>query len=71
MLRTVGSLGVDANFSSGFDISNSSGIAYAAFSTSASGKSTLYSIDLETGAATKIGRLAQTKSALIGIAVAP
>lgn len=70
-LVTVGSLGVDAGLLAGFDISNTSGIAYAALSTSASGKSTLYSIDLDTGAATKIGMLAQTKSALLSIAVQP
>lgn len=70
-LLTVGALGVEAGTSAGFDISNTSGIAYAALSTSASGKSTLYSIDLDTGTATKIGMLAQTKSALIGIAVKP
>ncbi len=70
-LTTVGSLGVNAGLMSGFDISVTSGIAYAAIATSPSGKSTLYSIDLATGAATKIGMLAQTSSALLSIAVAP
>ena len=38
-LLTVGALGVDAGFMSGFDISNATGIAYAVLGTSASGKS--------------------------------
>ncbi|MEO5580463.1 MAG: DUF4394 domain-containing protein [Gemmatimonadaceae bacterium] len=71
VLTTVGSLGVNSGLSAGFDISNTTGTAYAALSTSPSGKSTLYSIDLETGAATKLGMLAQTKSAVLGIAVKP
>ena len=71
LLLTVGALGVDAGVPAGFDISNASGIAYAALSTSPSGKSTLYTIDLETGAATKIGFFAQTKSPLLSIAVQP
>lgn len=71
LLVTVGPLGVNTGSLAGFDISNSSGIAYAALSPSPSGKSTLYSVDLDIGVATKLGMLAQTKSALISIAVAP
>lgn len=70
-LVTVGALGVDAGLLAGFDISVSSGIAYAVLATSASGKSVLYSIDLDTGAATKLGLLAQTKDALLSVAVRP
>ena len=70
-LVTVGALGVDAGLLAGFDISVSSGIAYAVLETSASGKSVLYSIDLDTGAATKLGLLAQTKDALLSVAVRP
>ncbi|HYW32999.1 MAG TPA: DUF4394 domain-containing protein [Gemmatimonas sp.] len=70
-LVTVGALGVDAGLLAGFDISNSSGIAYAVLGTSASGKSVLYSIDLDTGAATKLGLLAQTKRALLSVVVRP
>lgn len=70
-LVTVGALGVNAGLMSGFDISNTSGIAYAVLGTSASGKSVLYSIDLDTGAATKLGLLAQTKGALLSVAVRP
>ena len=70
-LLTVGALGVDAGFMSGFDISNATGIAYAVLGTSASGKSVLYTIDLDTGAATKLGLLAQTKGALLSVVVKP
>ena len=70
-LVTVGALGVDAGLLAGFDISVSSGIAYAVLATSASGKSVLYSIDLDTGAATKLGLLAQTKDALLSVTVRP
>lgn len=71
LLTTVGSLGVVESTSAGFDISASSGTAYAALASSPSGKSTLYSIDLATGSATKIGLLAQTTSALLSVAVQP
>ena len=70
-LVTVGALGVDAGLMSGFDISLATGTAYAVIGTSASGKSTLYTIDLDTGAATKVGLLAQTKGALLSVAVKP
>ncbi|MDQ3698746.1 MAG: DUF4394 domain-containing protein [Gemmatimonadota bacterium] len=72
MLTTVGSLGVNTGTAAGFDIvGTADGIAYAAFSDSPSGKSTLYSIDLDTGVATRLGLVAQGNSYLIGIAVAP
>lgn len=71
VMATIGQLGVDAGEATGLDISVTSGVAYAAISTSASGKSTLYEIDLASGAVTKVGMLAQTKGALIGIAVKP
>lgn len=71
LMLTVGSLGVDAGQLAGFDISNGSGVAYASLSTSASGKSTLYSIDLDTGEASAMGLLADTSQAILGIAVAP
>ncbi len=70
-LVTVGALGVDAGSLSGFDISNTTGIAYAVLSTSASGKSVLYTINLDTGAASKVGLLAQTKGPLLSVAVTP
>jgi hypothetical protein len=70
-LVTVGVLGVDAGMLAGFDISNATGIAYAVLGTSPSEKSVLYTIDLATGAATRVGLLAQTSGALIGLAVKP
>ncbi|MES2524506.1 MAG: DUF4394 domain-containing protein [Gemmatimonadota bacterium] len=70
-LLTVGALGVDADLMSGFDISNTTGTAYAVLGTSASGKSVLYTIDLRTGAATSLGLLAQTKGALLSVVVVP
>ncbi|MES3035963.1 MAG: DUF4394 domain-containing protein [Gemmatimonadota bacterium] len=70
-LLTVGALGVNASAMSGLDISNATGTAYAVLGTSPSDKSVLYSIDLATGAATRLGLLAQTKGALIGVVVKP
>ncbi len=70
-LLTVGPLGVDAGDLSGLDISNATGVAYAVLGTSTSGKSVLYTIDLVTGAATKVGLLAQTQSALVSVVVRP
>jgi Domain of unknown function (DUF4394) len=63
---------VDTEQAVGFDIvGTQSGAAYAVLSTSPSGKSALYSIDLDTGAATRLGLLAQTSSYLVGITVVP
>ncbi len=70
-LVTVGAPGVDAGLLSGFDISNTTGIAYAVLSTSASGKSVLYTINLDTGTATKVGLLAQSKGPLLSVVVKP
>jgi len=56
-LHTVGSLGVDANRFVGFDIAGNSGTAFAALTTPTDSVSKLYSIDLDTGAATLIGDL--------------
>ncbi|QJR37359.1 DUF4394 domain-containing protein [Gemmatimonas groenlandica] len=71
MLVTVGALGVDAGLLSGFDISNATGTAYAVLSTSASEKSVLYTVNLDTGLTTKLGLLAQTKGALLSVVVRP
>lgn len=70
-LLTIGALGVDADAMAGLDISNTTGTAYAVLGTSASGKSVLYTIDLATGAATKVGLVAQSKGALLGLVVVP
>lgn len=71
VMATVGALGVSFGSSTGFDISLATGIGYAAVAVSPSGKSTLYAIDLSTGAATRLGLLAQTSTALLSIAVQP
>lgn len=64
-LVEVGNLGVDAEAASGFDISPDSAFAIAALTVG--GKSGLYSINLNTGAATKGGEFAEQ---IIGLAVA-
>ncbi|MGP1346304.1 MAG: DUF4394 domain-containing protein [Phycisphaerales bacterium] len=56
-LGTVGPLGVDLNDNVGFDISGSSGVAYAAVMDAALSKSTFWTIDLSTGQAFAIGEI--------------
>ncbi len=53
-LQTVGPLGLDINGTNGFDISGFTGIAYAALNTGGV-QSTLYTINLGTGAASSMG----------------
>ncbi len=54
-LGTVGSLGVDLGDAVGFDISGASGVAYASVIDNALSRSTFWTIDLTTGAATGLG----------------
>ncbi|MCA9310051.1 MAG: DUF4394 domain-containing protein [Phycisphaerales bacterium] len=54
-LGTVGSLGVDLGDAVGFDISGTSGVAYASVIDNALSRSTFWTIDLSTGAATGLG----------------
>lgn len=68
-LNTVGSLGVDTNDVVGFDISAFGNFGFASLTDDASGFSSLYSIDLATGAATLIGAIGNGLS-LTGIAIA-
>ena len=70
-MSVVGSTGAHTGDATGLDIAGVANVAYAAFSESASGKSTLYTLDLGTGAASKLGLIAQSKSPLLSIAVAP
>ncbi|MEO5942179.1 MAG: DUF4394 domain-containing protein [Ferruginibacter sp.] len=63
-LVEVGSLGVDAESASGFDISPDS--AYALAALTVSGKSGLYTINLVTGAATNVGSFS---SQIISLAI--
>lgn len=66
-LVTIGALGVDATDIGGFDVSDT-GLAFAVFASLGTGTSTLYSINLFTGAATSLGGIGEVVS---GIAVAP
>lgn len=68
-LNTVGSLGGDAPEIVGFDISSSSGIAFA--SARISGASNLYTINLATGAATGVAAIGSGNHEVTDIAVAP
>jgi hypothetical protein len=54
-LGTVGPLGVDVGALGGFDISGTSGVAYATMLPAGSSVSEFYSINLATGAATALG----------------
>lgn len=60
-LNTVGALGMswdpNVNVLGGFDISGSSGVAYAALQTVNTSETTLYTINLMTGAATNVGNI--------------
>lgn len=56
-LGTVGPLGFNATGVGGFDISGTSGVAYAALLPSGSSQSNLYSISLVTGLATNLGQI--------------
>lgn len=67
-LTTIGPLGVNATDIGGFDVSTS-GIAYAVFSNGVGATdSSLYTISLQTGAATKIGEIPFT---VWGLAATP
>ena len=73
VLRTVGQLGIDVVGATGFDILSVDGTdtAYAALKVDGRGARTqLYTIDLTTGAATAVGRLANGATVL-GIAAVP
>lgn len=56
-LMTVGSLGVDVNDTLSFDISGTSGIAYASVQADDLSRSTFWQIDLSDGSATALGEI--------------
>jgi hypothetical protein len=56
-LGTVGPLGFNATGVGGFDISGTTGVAYAALLPSGSSQSNLYAINLLTGSATNLGQI--------------
>lgn len=69
VMTTVGALGVSTAEFAGFDIAGNDGSAYAALSTGGS-RSTLYTINVATGAATRVGTVDHERR-LRGIAIAP
>lgn len=56
-LTTIGGLGLNVVAAGGFDISGVTGVAYAALQPSNSSQSSLYTINLVTGAATPVGQI--------------
>lgn len=68
-LNTVGSLGVTTTANVGFDIAFPGNFAFAALQ-AVGGFSSLYSINLSTGAATRIGAIG-TNQVITGLAAAP
>lgn len=69
-LFTVGALGISGLQQVSFDISDLNNIGLIAVSTQSEAASTLYQIDLSTGATQKLGTLANGE-ALVGIAIEP
>lgn len=69
-LFTVGSLGIDAGDVGAFDIAEADGVAYAALVPTGDSASTLYTIDLATGAATAVGAVG-TNLTLKGLTALP
>lgn len=67
-LNTVGSLGTDGIVNVGFDISGVTGTAYAALDPV--GFSELFTVDLSTGMATRIGQIGGGQFVFIGLAAA-
>ena len=64
-LVSIGSLGLDTTGSVGFDISGLSGVAFASLTDGDIGKSSFYTINLGTGAATLVGAFGIGGSAVI------
>jgi hypothetical protein len=73
MLSTVGSLNVDPVSTTGFDVdtNGAADVAFAALATADTGRSSLYTINLATGAATAVGEIAASKRPVTDIAVVP
>lgn len=69
VMSTVGTLGVTTSEHVGFDIAGSDGSAYATLSTGGS-RSTLYMVNLASGAATRVGTVDHGRR-LRGIAITP
>jgi hypothetical protein len=69
-LSTVGPLGVNVSAAGGFDISVTTGIAYAAFLPANASQSSLYTVNLANGAATLVGQI-DGGIVITALAVAP
>jgi len=69
-MRAVGALGVNTADWVGFDISGRDGMAFAALTTNPIGGSSLYTVDLSTGAATLLGNFGN-RATLHSLAIAP
>lgn len=70
VLRTVGELGTGPLLDAGFDISDVRNTAWLAARTVAEPRTTLYRVDLSTGAARRLGVLGNGQ-ALLGLAIEP
>ncbi len=68
-LLFIGSLGLDTTGSVGFDISGLSGMAFASLTDGDTGKSSFYTINLGTGAATLVGAFGIGGNAVIASAL--
>ncbi len=66
-LNTVGSLGIDIGEQGGFDIAAVDGVGYAALADGTTGVSSLYTINLATGAATLVPGLTGNVSGLTAV----
>lgn len=64
----VGALGVNFDAVTGFDVGNASGVAYAALTSG--GTTSLYTINLATGAATAAGAIGNGSTSLVGLSAA-
>lgn len=69
-LTTVGALGVATNDNVGFDIARD-GTVIASLTQPGTGTTSLYSVNLATGAATLIGRVGAVGQTYLGLAIAP
>ncbi len=70
VLNTVAPLIIDMNDTGGFDISGQTGIAYLVTTQAGSSRSTLYTVDLQTGQTTSMGRIGGG-SVITAMAVTP
>lgn len=70
---SIGALGFNASALNGFDISGTTGVAYASVQTTAGAGASLYTVNLGTGATTLVGTIGSgsTVTQLRGITVAP